>query len=80
MNVTNLINKQYECYKQFVTFILFVYQVCDIHINLFIKFVTFQYECYKLDKQTIWMLQTWWTNNMNVTSLINKQYDCLSSL
>ena len=44
MNVTNLINKQYECYK--------------------------------LDKQTIWMLQTCWTNNMNVTNLINKQYEC----
>ena len=35
-----------------------------------------QYECYKLDKQTIWMFQTCWTNNMNVTNLINKQYEC----
>ena len=31
---------------------------------------------YKLYKQTIWMLQTWWINNMNVTNLINKQYEC----
>ena len=40
MNVTNLINKQYECYKLDKQTIWMLYT----------NFISKQYECYKLDE------------------------------